>query len=442
MRLFGLNITRGEKSLSQVPTNGGRWRSVLESYAGAWQQNVEVRQADVLANPTVFSCINRIATDIAKLRLRLVEQDESGIWVERDSPAYSPVLRKPNAYQTRIEFIAAWMSSKLVTGNSYIMKERDQRGVVVALYVLDPRRVRVLVSDLGDVFYELSQDRLNDLHQTQIVVPAREIIHDKMNAIFHPLAGLSPIYAAGLAATAAQSIQNSSASFFGKGARPSGVLTAPGEIADETAGRLADYWNTNFTGSGSGKVAVLGDGLKYEPMMMTSVDAQLIEQLKWTAETICGCFGVPAYLVGVGQAPLNNNAQTLREVYYSQCLQIHIEQIEALLDEGLNISRPMGTEFDREDLLGMDQAAQAEFAKTLVGSGIMSPNEARRRFGLPPAKGGEEPYLQQQNYSLEALARRDDGDPFASPVPPAPDPVPPDAKAAMAGHMLRKKLAA
>jgi phage portal protein BeeE len=46
-------------------------------------------------------------------------------------------------------------------------------------------------------------------------------------------------------------------------------------------------------------VAVLGDGLAYQAMVMTAVDAQLIEQLKWTAETICSCFHVPSYMVGV-----------------------------------------------------------------------------------------------------------------------------------------------
>jgi HK97 family phage portal protein len=438
MRLFGLTITRTreEKALSPVPSSGGWWRVISEAAPGNWQRNIEVRQADVLANPTVFSCISRIATDIAKLRLRLVELDKAAaIWVETESPAYSPVLRKPNHFQTRIEFIASWMMSKLAFGNAYVLKVRDARGVVVGLYVLNPSRVKVLVSENGDVFYELSQDHLADIQQTQIVVPAREIIHDRMNALFHPLVGLSPIYAAGLAATQAQRIQNSSAQFFGNGARPSGVLTAPGEIEQATAERLKAYWEAEFSGQNTGKIAVLGDGLSYAPMMMSSVDAQLIEQLKWSAETICGCFGVPAYLVGVGQAPLNNNAQTLREVYYSQCLQIHIEQIEALLDEGLEIKAPKGAEFDLDDLLRMDGAALAEVAKTLVGAGVMAPNEARRKFALPPAKGGDAPFMQEQNWSLEDLASRAAlGEQISQPEPPPalPAPEPDDTERAIA----------
>ncbi|MCX7144357.1 MAG: phage portal protein, partial [Proteobacteria bacterium] len=67
--------------------------------------------------------------------------------------------------------------------------------------------------------------------------------------------------------------------------------------------------------------------------------------------------------------------------------------------------------------------------------GWMAPNEARAGENLRPAAGGDSPYLQQQNYSLAALAKRDTkADPFATgpkPEPAAPEvPVPAPAPAA------------
>ena len=50
------------------------------------------------------------------------------------------------------------------------------------------------------------------------------------------------------------------------------MLTAPGAIADATAARLKTYWDTNFSGDNTGKVAVLGDGLKYEAMSVNAVE--------------------------------------------------------------------------------------------------------------------------------------------------------------------------
>ena len=41
-------------------------------------------------------------------------------------------MTKPNRYQTRIQFFETWLISKLRTGNAYVLKERDQRNVVVS----------------------------------------------------------------------------------------------------------------------------------------------------------------------------------------------------------------------------------------------------------------------------------------------------------------------
>jgi phage portal protein BeeE len=165
-------------------------------------------------------------------------------------------------------------------------------------------------------------------------------------------------------------------------------------------------------------------------MIVNPHDAQLIDQLKWTAETVCSAFHVPAHMVGIGQPPTYNNIEALNQAYYSQCLQSLIESIELLLDEGLELPKPYGTEFDLDDLLRMDTATKVKAAADALKAGGMSPNEARKRyFGLGPTEGGESPYLQVQNYSLSALARRDQNSAPLTPgldQPPAgPDPAPP-----------------
>ena len=78
-----------------------------------------------------------------------------------------------------------------------------------------------------------------------------------------------------------------------------------------------------------------------------------------------------------------------------------------------------------------------------VGSAIYSPDEARQRVELPTVKGGASPYLQQQNFSLAALAERDANQPFAKPTPaPATTPALPapngeETKALMAPLIAR-----
>lgn len=413
--------------MSSVNTShiaGGWYPIIREGFAGAWQRNVTCSQESVLAFAAVYRCVTLIASDIGKLRIKLVEK-VGDIWEETQNPAFSPVLRKPNHYQTRNQFMETWMVSKLIHGNTYVLKQRDQRGIVTSLYVLDPSRVRPMVAPNGDVYYGIGRDDLSrvpfDLKDIN-AVPASEIIHDVMVPLYHPLCGVSPISACGLAAIHGLRVQSNQSEFFGNGSTPSGILTTPNPINEEQAKQYQQQWTDNYAGPANvGKVAVLGGGLTYLPMTMTAVDAQLVEQLKWTAENVCTAFGVPAYKVGVAPPPAYNNIEALNVEYYSQTLQSPIEHIEALLDYGLGLDgRTMGTELDLDGLLRMDTAAQIKAAADAVGAGIDSPNEARAKFDRRPVTGGESPYLQQQNYSLEALSKRDaQTDPFASKAPAA-----------------------
>lgn len=427
MRLLGFDISRAktDKALSSVSENRGGWYRILESFAGAWQSNVTVDHNTVLSYFAVNACMTLIASDIAKLRVKLVQQDGDGIWTETANPAYSPVLRRPNGFQNRIQFWEYWMLSKLSRGNVYALKQRDARGVVVRLYILDPQRVTPLVSDGGDVFYRLQSDNMSGLEQS-ITVPAREIIHDRMNCLFHPLVGTSPIFAAGVAATQGLRIQGNSAQFFGNKSQPGGILTAPGAMSDATAARLKEYWESNFTGEKAGRVAVVGDGLEYKPLGVTAHDSQLIEQLKWTAEVVCSVFHVPTYKIGIGTMPTYNNVQALNVEYYSQCLQVHIEAAELSLDEGLDMASGIGTEFDIDGLLRMDSVTQMDVLDK--AKNVMKPNEARKKLDLPPVVGGDTVYRQQQDYSLAALSKRDSlEDPFAAGKASPPSPAAPIA---------------
>lgn len=427
MRLLGYEITlkRYTDYLMPVGPGSGGWFNVIrEPFTGAWQRNIELRGESLLAHHAVYACIERIASDIAKCRIRLVEQDANGIWQETTSSSFTPVLRKPNNFQNRIQFFESWMCSKLIHGNTYIRKVRDNRNVVTELYVLDPRAVWPQVAPNGEVYYKLSADNLSEL-ATEDTVPATEIIHDMTSIRYHPLCGIPPLIAATLPATQGLRIQTQSAAFFENRAQPSGILTAPGEIPQKEADRIKQFWSTEFQNGRAGKIAVFPFGMKFEPLAFNAVDSQLIEQLGMSAKMVCSAFGVPAYMVGVADPPSYNNIESLNQQYYSQTLQKHFESIELGLDEGLGLTEvtgvTYGTEFDLDDLLRMDTATLVDSEGKAVGAGIKKPNESRLRLNLPPVIGGDTPYLQQQNYSLEALNKRDtQADPFAPAKPPTP----------------------
>ena len=393
---------RTEKALSP-PDNRG-WHTIFESHPGAFQQDVTIKRDTVLANHAVFASQTLIAGDISKLRIRAVRKNAYGIW--HDDSRQPEILRKPNHFQTRQQFFESWLLSKLSSGNAYVLKQRDNAGNPAKFFVLNPDLVTPLISDDGSVFYELQTDKLAGFPES-VIVPSREIIHDRFNCLYHPLVGLSPLYAAGLAAMQGIEIQQDSALFFRQGARPSGILTAPANIADKDVERLSKNWNELFGGKNSGRVAVLGSNMRFESIKAKAVDAQLIEQLKWTASVVASAYHVPTFKIGIADAPdYAKSVETLNLQYYSDCLQTLIEAIEACLDDGLGYDGvTAGTEFDLDGLIRMDRASQVEIATKMKG--LAELNEARAYIGLDPKDYGKTIYLQQQDHSAEAIAARD-----------------------------------
>jgi HK97 family phage portal protein len=442
MRLFGYDISL-RKAASLSPVNDSRgWVTIHDFIPGGFQRDISIDVARAQSHWAVFACQTLIAGDVGKLGVKLTQWDSrTKIYEEVDSPSVTPFLNVPNHFQTWQKFIEQWILSKVSNGNTYVLKQRDARNVVIKGYVLDPCKVTPMVSNSGDVFYKLGDDKLSGVTENSIVVPASDIIHDRYWCLFHPLVGISPIYASGLAATQGLDIQNHASRFFRNSAVPSGLLVTPQRIDDELAKKYQARWETNYGGENRGRTAVLGNGLEYKPITQTAVESELVEQLKLSAEMVCSVYHVPPYKIGIGPMPTYQNAEVLNQIYYSDCLQVLVQAVETCLTQGLDLPKKgYKVQLDEDDLLRMDKLTQMEFVAKGIEKAVFSPNDARRRFNEPPVEGGNSPMIQQQNFSLEALAKRDaKADPFGTEKPTQPEPAQPaeDKHVALAALLRR-----
>ncbi len=390
------------------------WQSSLfnglgihEPFTGAWQQNVTMPSAtSPLAFSAVYCCITGIASDIGKLPMNLMRELDNGVWEKINNSPFLTVLRKPNHYQTRIQFLEQWIISKLEAGNTYVAMERDNRGIVVRMYVLDPAKVWPLVASNGDVYYQLSSDYLNTITEP-IVVPASEIIHDRMESLWlgNPLIGVSPLYACAATVGLGNSIQANSQTFFQNASQPGGMLSAPGRISNETAERMKASFESRFSGVNIGRLFVAGDGLEFKPFALTADQSQLVEQLQWSVEDVARAFHYPIYKLDNSKLPpySGNNIQTLNMQYLSDCLQKHIEAIELLIETAFELPSGLHVELDTEVLLRMDAQTQYRTISEGIRGQWLAPNEGRAKVNLPPVKGGEFPRAQMQYISLPQL---------------------------------------
>jgi phage portal protein BeeE len=142
---------------------------------------------------------------------------------------------------------------------------------------------------------------------------------------------------------------------------------------------------------------------------------------------------VPPFKIGLGQMPTYQNGQTLNTIYYTDCLQSHVEQFELCMDDGLGIGegvsiggRTFGVDLDEMGLLRMDSETQIRMLGEGVKGSILKIDEARAALNRKKVPGGDTIWSQQQNYSLEALMKRDaSADPFGTATPPPAPPVEP-----------------
>lgn len=403
--------TQQEKSYLVTPHHhGGVWREIHEPFAGAWQHNQEERRATLLTYPTLYACIYRISTDIGKLPFIVRRRTESGVMqLVNTSPLYK-VLKDPNHYQTETQFREFWMLAKLIWGNTYVLLSRDGKGKVDGMYIMDSSRVLPMVTDAGEVYYQLYTDILNkfprDYPFKNLVVPGSEIIHDRCNPLFHPLLGVPPVAAAYLPALKNLKILQNAADFFGNNQQPGGLLTAPAGMSEEDAAAVRDYWESAFSGGNSGKIAVIGADMKFTTFAMKSIDSQMIEQTRYSDEQICQPFGIPPFKVGIGTIPAGLGVDGINQLYYNDALQTHIVHMEELLCWALKAREPERIELDLDPLIRMDEKKRAEVETRLVSGKIKTPDEGRAKFNLPPTGGGDTLWGQYQDYPLSMLQER------------------------------------
>src|SRR3954462_13294436 len=94
LQLFGRKLEFSTKALPPLRglSSDGWWPVVREAFTGAWQRDITVSASTALSYYAVFACHTLIASDIGKLCLRLVQEEEEDVWTKTENPAFSPVI--------------------------------------------------------------------------------------------------------------------------------------------------------------------------------------------------------------------------------------------------------------------------------------------------------------------------------------------------------------
>lgn len=274
--------------------------NIFNSIFNSSSSGKSVSQTSALSVTAVYSCVRILSEAIAGLPLHTYKcRSNGGKEKAIDHPLYFILHDEPNPEMTSFVFRETMMSHLLLWGNAYAQILRNGKGDVIALYPLAPSRMTVDRASNGRIYYTYStsdDDNPKLKSKGQVYLKAEDVLHIP-GLGFDGLVGYSPIAMARNAIGMAMACEEYGAKFFANGASPSGVLEHPSTIKNPD--KLRESWNSLFKGSSnSHQIAVLEEGLKYQPISISPNEAQFLETRKFQINEIARIFRIPPHMIG------------------------------------------------------------------------------------------------------------------------------------------------
>ena len=275
---------------SRASPKNSFWSSPYNFFFGASSSGKSVSEKTALQTTAVYACVRILAETIASLPLHTYRYSPGGKEKAQDHPLYHLLHSEPNPEMTSFVFRETLMGHLLLWGNAYAQIIRDGRGRVLGLYPLLPSKMLVSRTDQGILFYQYEKDGQTYFLSNQ------EVLHIP-GLGFDGLVGYSPIAMAKNAIGMAIATEEYGAKFFANGASPGGVLEHPGVVKDP--GKIRESWNAVYQGSGNAhRVAVLEEGMKFQPIGIPPEQAQFLETRKYQLNEIARIFRIPPHMIG------------------------------------------------------------------------------------------------------------------------------------------------
>lgn len=312
---------------------------------------------------TVYRAITILATAGSQLTLDAWRGEE------RLDPKPA-LIRKPDPdpKASLSGFIESTITSMATSGNAYWRIDRNARNEAVSARILNP--------------WECHPGQNGTLEWAGRKTPlkADEFMHLRLLRLPGHTVGLGPIQAARAEIQGARDLRDYAAEWFRSGDVPSGVLSTDQPLSNEQAQRYKTTWHQRK----AHEVAVLGQGLSYEPTLLNPKDAQFLESREFTTTDLARLFGIPAHMMlaavegtsmtytNVSQADLAFVRWTLAQ-YFRE-----IEEAFSTLLPGIQTAR-----FNLDGLLRPDIKTRYDAHKVGIDAGWLFKDEVRDIEGLP-----------------------------------------------------------
>ena len=346
---------------------------------------VSVTEDTAMQVSAVWACVKLLSETVASLPVNVYQKTADGRELAPDFWLSRLMARKPNRYQTRLEFFETMMLNLALHGNAYAKITRVGGEIRSLMPLMTAQVTPSLLAD-GSIVYQYEADGNVDVYSES------SIWHVKLYG--NGVVGKSPIAFGRNLIGIAQAAEQAVTKVYTNGGKRSGVLSLDRQLTPTQREQI----RTNFSGLTSGtddRMLVLEMGMKFDPIAMSPQDIELLASRKFQLEEICRWFGVPSVLVNdtTGSTTWGSGIEQLVSGFYKLNLRPYLERFEASVSCNLLSAEEANQyefEFDFEGLLRSDLKSRLEAYRTAVAGTILTPNEVRKMEGLPRMDGGDD----------------------------------------------------
>ena len=350
------------------------------------QQYRNKEKIGAMSLSTFYAAVNLVSNSIAMMPWKF--KDDENNELPKSNYLYHLF---DNSIITRYNIIKNVVKDIILYGNGFIFIERDnETGQPKTLHYSPANQTTIWYDELNHKLYYYNftyLDRIDD---------GTNYLHFYMNSD-DGFIGKGVLKYAYNVLDIASVIQNATSSYYSTAGQQFGIVSPNGPLPEvgnqqKQLDKLVQKWEEAQMKANKGTVFFPSD-LKFTPMTNTAKDSALIEAREYNAVEVGRfiCNISPVLLGDLRHLAYNSLTESQRE-FVIHSLAPLVTMIEEQCNKKLIMPSKHCKQFvdlDENSILANDAEKQANEVTTLTNSGIITPNEARKRLGLPPVDGGD-----------------------------------------------------
>jgi len=343
------------------------------------------------SNSAVVSCLQVLGTAFGEAELKVYETNEAGELDVLPNHQLTMLFKRPNPYMSGDVVQNYLVQSMHISGDAYLLKQKNEAGQLVALYPLMPENVTVKGNDetlISHYEYQVKNEK--------VLLDRDMVAHFRLGLDpSNHRQGFSPVRTLLREIYGDESAGQMATSILANMGVPSFMITPKDEygLTEEEGEAISKAFQRKTGGQNKGKPLVLSGGVNVEKLAFSPKDLEIGDLRESFESRVSSVLGVPSIIAGleVGlKYATYSNAKTLREFFTEQKLiplwdMVSQEITHQILKVDYPNSSNLEARYDYTDVraLQTDTNEIYERMNLAVTGGWVTIAEARQSIGLP-----------------------------------------------------------